>query len=197
MNNTVITNQQAKNDTLRSIGLLTTTTHDPPSNIIQYISIIKNDVPDFLSLVVCLHLIIMFNDDQMLSNYLEEIYMRYGTPIMVKFMINYSIIGTQYLDNNDTQYIIQSNSINALTCAALWNTDPNIIRILMLHGADINSINESGQFPDEISESISYYNHLHYYIHTTETERVVYGKRSFNEFIEVNNELRRIAGEEQ
>ena len=82
-------------------------------------------------------------------------------------MINYSIIDTQYVDNGTNEQdhsIIRSNSINALTCAALWNTDPNIIRLLMLRGADINSTNESGQFPDEISESIPYYNHLRYYI---------------------------------
>lgn len=191
----IISNQSAKALAIQSIEHF----HDhcdTANHIKQYI--IKDNVPDFISLVVCLHLIIMFKDQQMLTTYLDEIYARYRTPIMIKFIINYSIIDAQYVDNhtNDQdQSIIHSNSINALTCAALWNTDPNIIRILMLCGADINSINESGQFPDEISESIPYYNHLRYYIYTNETTCIPYGKRSFNEFIEVSSELRRIAGE--
>lgn len=193
--NTIISNQHAKVIAMQSINRFHDhcgTSHD----IRQYI--IKDDVSDFISLVVCLHLIIMFKDEQMLSNYLDEIYAEHRSVLLIKFMINYSIIDSQYVDNSTNaqdQCIIHSNSINALTCAALWNTNPNIIRILMLHGADINSINESGQFPDEISESIPYYNHLRYYIHTNETTCVAYGKRSFNEFIDVSNQLRRVAGE--
>ena len=191
----IISNQSAKALAIQSIEHF----HDhcdTTNHIRQYI--IKNNVPDFISLVVCLHLIIMFKDEQMLSNYLDEIYAQYGTTLIIKFMINYSIIDTQYVDNstNDQdQSIIHSNSINALTCAALWNTDPNIIRLLMLRGADISSTNESGQFPDEISESIPYYNHLRYYIHTNETTCISYGKRSFNEFADVGSQLRRVAGE--
>ena len=192
----IISNQSAKALAIQSIEHF----HDhcdTANHIRQYI--IKDNVPNFISLVVCLHLIIMFKDEQLLSNYLDEIYAQYGTTLIIKFMINYSIIDTEYVDsssNDPSNYtIIHSNSINALTCAALWNTDPNIIRLLMLRGADINSTNESGQFPDEISESIPYYNHLRYYIHTNETTCISYGKRSFNEFADVGSQLRRVAGE--
>ena len=150
-----ITNDLAKVQTIgciRNFYQYSNTSNDIMTHII------RNGYSDSIKLVICLHLIIMFKNVEQLSLYLENIRDVHG-DIACEFMVNYTIQhGPIFV--SDQEPILSSNSINAFTCAALWNTDPRVISILMRYGADINSMNESGIYSDEISERFPYYNHL-------------------------------------
>lgn len=185
-----ITNDLAKVQTIgciRNFYQYSNTSNDIMTHII------RNGYSDSIKLVICLHLIIMFKNVEQLSLYLENIRDVHG-DIACEFMVNYTIQhGPIFV--SDQEPILSSNSINAFTCAALWNTDPRVISILMRYGADINSMNESGIYSDEISERFPYYNHLIPFLHIVDTSVNVVGKRLFNEFVDVYNIIRQLAGE--
>ena len=186
----LIPNQIAK---LNALGCIPSFhNHDErPLSIIQ--NIIKPNVSESMKLVVCLHLIIMFKDLQYLREYLENIYDLHGY-ILCEFMINHSIQHNEIFISNDQ--CIAPNSVNALTCCLLWNNDRQVTRLLIQYGANINSSNEAGLYPNEISEQYPYYNHLTHFINHNNSP-IIYGKRIYNEFIESYNELNMIAGEIQ
>ena len=163
-----------------------------PNDIMTHI--IRNGNSDSMKMVICLHLIIMFKNKTHLISYLENIHDLHGS-LVCEFMINYSIQNSPIYVSNQSP-IVENNSINALTCAALWNTDPDVTVILFNYGANINSSNEAGLFSDEISQHFPYYNHLISFINSIDNSVNVVGKRLYNEFADVYLLLRQTAGEE-
>jgi hypothetical protein len=192
-----ISNYEAKIQTINNIRNFCDHINTP-YNIMSHI--IRNGQSSSMKMVICLHIIIMFKDNDSLSEYLENIYDLHGA-IVCEFIVNYAIQHSPIFVSNqepivsNQEPIVSSNSINALTCAALWNTDIRVIDILIHYGADINSTNESGLFANEISEQFPYYNHLISFIHITDTSVNVVGKRLFNDFADVYHLLCQIAGE--
>ena len=184
----MISNQQAKTIAIDAIQAFHNNS-DNPSSIMR--NVIKPTVSESMKLVVCLHLIIMFKDIQYLRDYLENIYDLHGS-VLCDFMINHSIQHEKIFISSE--HCVAPNSINALTCCLLWNNDSQVIRLLIQYGADINTTNEVGLYSVEISEQYPYYNHLNSFIHHSDA-CVVYGKRTYNEFIDSYNEINMIAGE--
>lgn len=184
----MISNQQAKTIAIDNIQSFHNKS-DSPSSIIR--NIVKPTVSESMKLVVCLHLIIMFKDLQYLREYLENIYDLHGS-ILCEFMINHSIQHNEVFISN--AHCVSSNSINSLTCCLLWNNDPQVIRLLIQYGADINTTNEVGLYSVEISEQYPYYNHLASFIYHSDS-CIVYGKRIYNDFVDSYNEINMVAGE--
>ena len=190
----IISNVDAKSMIIENIPDFENLTQTP-LKIIQ--NIINPCTSESMKLVVCLHIIIMFKDITYLREFLENIYDVHGS-IVCEFIINYSISNLEVFVSND--HHVHSNSVNALTCSCLWNTNPQVIRLLIQYGADINTTNEIGFYANEIAEEYPYYNHIKPLMHNrfySDESIQVYGKRSYNEFVNVYNEILMIAGEIQ
>lgn len=168
-------------------------------------SYIKDDVEDYLKYVIKLHLNIMFKNRDDIRTYLESLAVEKGI-IFVKLVINFPIVHAEryYLicedcDYNDSNVLINSNSVNAFICAAMWNTDSRVITLLLDWGANINSMNEYGYFADEISFSdnyySAYYNHLQEYLNLENCDINYFGDRCYNDFKNVIRQILFAAGE--
>ena len=143
----------------------------------------------------------MFKNRDDIRTYLESLAVEKGI-VFVKLVINFPITHSSYwchFEVHNTNEWIPHNSINAFICAATWNTDNTVINLLLDWGADINSMNESGYFADEICVSDSYYsayyNHLQDYLNLENYHINYFGKRLYNDFSKVIREILLAAGE--
>ena len=185
-----VSNTQAKNVALEHIARFYNHS-DTPNDIIRYI--ILPHVSEYIKMVVCLHLIIMFKDAQFLRSYLENVTDAHG-EIICQFMLNFHITHDRIIYN--VYDVIPGKSINSLLCATLWNTDPAVCEILIEYGVDVNSTDEQGLYVDDITYNIPlYYNHLSTYLHPS--DQIVFGGRIIEEFHNAIHVITVAVGEEQ
>lgn len=139
---------------------------------------------------IYLQIVIMFSTSEYLYHHLST-FMKQNGEMATTFLLNSSI-------TDNTLNPFHAIAFTPLVVASLWQTDPDVIRILYQFGADISVINTNGLYPEEIHGTIPYYNHLSYYLKYKNQDlpnHHVWGQRLVNDFIPVINEIKVIAGE--
>ena len=117
-------------------------------NYDNYVNILKNTRSQgkFKIEVSYLHYICAIGDITTVTNYLISYLNKHGKMATV-LLLNFPL--------TDNSNIFVST---ALTTAALWNDDANLIRLLISYGADLDYIDNAGLFLDEILPNRPYYN---------------------------------------
>ena len=77
-------------------------------------------------------------------------------------------------------------------CAILWNTNPQIIRLLYSYGAKPNSPDINNLFIEEKLHSVPYFNHININLNVSNPD--IYW-RNINEFTSITKEVRALSGE--
>jgi hypothetical protein len=147
-------------------------------------------VSNFMNELICLHLNIMFSSELVVFRFLTNYKIKYGIEA-TELLINHSI-------QENCIHLFTVNSFNALSIAALWTNNPNMIRILYKFGADMAVIGANGLFVEELHSVIPFYNHLSNYIPYNNINLLynhVWGYRLVNNFMEIIQEIRIICGE--
>jgi hypothetical protein len=168
------------------------------------------DQPTFLKKVLVLHFIIMYYDKAQVRYYLENLYQE-NSLLTVNLIINYPVqfnfMSTiNHYNNGTLTNLFMSNTLyprfdyynmfNSLHVASLWTNDVELIRMLYSWGACVWSRDQHGYYSDELSQRTLYFDHLLEYYSTRENiTGLYYAKRSYNEFLLVNNEINLLAGE--
>ena len=168
------------------------------------------DQPTFLKKVLVLHFIIMYYDKAQVRYYLENLYQE-NSLLTVNLIINYPVqfnfmSTTNHYNNGTLTNLFMSNTLyprfdyynmfNSLHVASLWTNDVELIRMLYSWGACVWSRDQHGYYSDELSQRTPYFDHLLEYYSTRENiTGLYYAKRSYNEFLLVNNEINLLAGE--
>jgi len=171
------------------------------------ISTIENvfsEQPLYLRRVLMLHFIIMYHSYSHLEYYLELLYRNHGI-IGVNLIVNFPIENNirDSIECYSNQQTIDSipenkreNIFNALIVASLWSKNRNVIRLLYSYGANTYSRDLYGYYADELTGNTFYFDHLiNYNILRDTMQNLYFAKRYVEEFHEVNEEIRLLAGE--
>ena len=147
-------------------------------------------IPNFMSEIICLHLNIMFNTEFVVFRFLRDYTIKYGIEA-TQLLINFSV-------QENSIHLFSVNSHNALTVAALWTNNPDMIRVLYKFGGDMAVIGTNGLFIEELHSIVPYYNHLGNYLSYNNNNLLynhIWGYRLVNDFSSVIQEIRIICGE--
>ena len=86
-------------------------------------------------------------------------------------------------------------TITPLTCACLWSSNPEMIRVLYEYGANVSQADQYGLFPEE-HYYLPYFNHLAPYMTNHNIQPNFNGSRRFMaDFYPVRDEIEVLAGE--
>ena len=126
--------------------------------------------------VIYLHTQIIFNTPEYIDEFLRA-YCNLRGLYNTQMYLNYALIDFQ-----------NTRIMNAIHCATLWNTDPEMIRVLYKWGGIINAPNIDSTLITE--STLPYYtNYFPTFDGFNKKNNVNYGRRNLHEFVYVLNEI--------
>ena len=149
----------------------------------------QNTTPYYEADLVYLHIQIMFADANQVDIFLRNYCNLHGFYATTMF-VNHPLIDTENHMN-----------VTPLDAATLWSDDPHMIRILYKWGADTSIPNANGHYMDDNDNNMNmlpYRNYLSRYVLMENIDPHNYppirGRRIYNQFYNILNELRYITG---